>query len=337
MGWPAEVLDGMDDLSHLAVDLTDAQRMASYRRAGPDGLITLEYQIRQPDGGTKWVRAAGRILERRPDGSRIGVGHITSIQDLRDAQARATSAARLASLGEMAAGLAHELRQPLAIVSLSAENALDDIDAGEPEAARARLQRIIRQNLRASDIIENLRRFAMGAQEGGAAEAVPLQAAVERALLLVGGVLRRGGVEVDVAIAEPKPVALAWRWAIEQVLVNLLSNANDALATRPADTRRVRIEAVADPDAGTVRLVVADTGGGVPPEIMPRLFQPFVTTKAADHGTGLGLSICHGIAKALGGAISAENRDEGAVFTLILPAAAQRQTRQADAATSSPA
>lgn len=319
-GWPAAVLGRIENLAELAVNLTTEERLAFYRDV-PDGALTsLEFQIRLPDGATRWMRASGRFLEQGEDGSRLAVGYITDIQDLRNAEARANNAARLASLGEMAAGLAHELRQPLAIVSMAAENAQDDIASGDLAAAQARLSRIIEQNQRASDIIDNLRRFAMGAQEAGVMEPVPLQEAVERALMLMGGALLRNGVQVEQAIGPLAPIALAWPGAIEQVLVNLLSNANDALAARPAGMRRVRIEAAADPSAGTVRLVVADTGGGVPPEILPRLFQPFVTTKAADRGTGLGLAISHGMIRALGGSITAENKEDGAVFTVVLPA-----------------
>ncbi len=320
-GWPAAVLDQLDDVSQLAVSLTDAERTASYKRAMAGEVASLEYEIKQPGGGTKWVRAIGRVLDQRPDGPVLGVGHIVDIQEQRNAEARAASAARLASLGEMALGLAHELRQPLAIVSMAAENVLDDIETGDLKAAEARLHRIIRQNQRASDIIDNLRRFATGAQHAGSAEPVALQEAVERALLLAGGSLHAAGVAVEQDIPSPSPVALAWPGAIEQMLVNLLSNANDAMAARPPGTRRVRIIAAADHGAGTVRLAVSDTGGGVPPHILPRLFQPFVTTKTQDRGTGLGLAICHGMAKALGGGIAARNQDEGATFTIILPAA----------------
>lgn len=320
-GWPRAAIDRLDDVSQLAMNLSDVECADSYQRAMAGEVVSVEYQIRLPHGGSKWLRAAGRILERNPDGGALAVGHIADIQDLRTAEARATSAARLASLGEMAAGLAHELRQPLAIVSMAAENAVDDIAAGDTQAAQERLRRIIHQSERASGIIANLRRFAMGAQEGAETEPVPLQEVVEHSLMLMRGVLVQGGVEVEQAIASPSPVVLAWPGAIEQVLVNLLGNANDALAAQPPGTRRVRIEAAADPATETVRLVVADTGGGVAPEILPRLFQPFVTTKAADRGTGLGLAICHGMVRALGGTISVANQDEGAVFTVVLPAA----------------
>ena len=321
IGWPAEVIDQLDDVSHLAVNLTDADRLAAYQKAVAGGVASVEYEMNLPGGGTKWVRALGRVLEQRPNEPLLAVGHIVDIQEQRNAEARAASAARLASLGEMALGLAHELRQPLAIVSMAAENVLDDIETGDLKAAEARLHRIIRQNQRASDIIDNLRRFAIGAQDAGSAEPVALQEAVERALLLAGGSLHAAGVAVEQDIPSPSPVALAWPGAIEQMLVNLLSNANDAMAARPPGTRRVRIIAAADHGAGTVRLAVSDTGGGVPPHILPRLFQPFVTTKTQDRGTGLGLAICHGMAKALGGGIAARNQDEGATFTIILPAA----------------
>ena len=320
IGWPSSVLDGLDDLSVLAVNLTDRERDAAYHKAMSGNVSSLEFEIKQPGGGTRWVRAIGRGLGQQSNGATLAVGHIVDIQEQRTAEARAASAARLASLGEMALGLAHELRQPLAIVSMAAENVLDDIKTGSLLAAEARLHRIIRQNQRASDIIDNLRRFAT-AQHAGAAEPVALREAVEHALLLAGGSLHAAGVEVEQDIPSPSPVALAWPGAIEQMLMNLLSNANDAMAARQAGTRHVRIIATADHAAGTVRLAVSDTGGGVPPHILPRLFQPFVTTKTQDRGTGLGLAICHGMAKALGGGIAAMNQGEGATFTIILPAA----------------
>ena len=321
LGWPAAVVAQMDDLSQFALSITDADRVAALRRAMGGEVVSLDYQMRLPRGGAKWVRVSGRVVEKRPDGSALVVGYLTDIQDLRDAEARATSAARMASLGEMAVGLAHELRQPMAIMAMAAENALDDIETGDLVEAKLRLERIIRQNQRASDIIDNLRRFAMDAQDAGPKEPVPLSAAVDRVLLLMAGVLHRGAVLVERGFPQHPPVALAWPGAVEQILVNLLGNANDALAARPAEARWVRIEAHDDPAAGTVRLVVSDSGGGVPPELLPRVFQPFVTTKAADRGTGMGLAICHGLAKALGGTISVENQAEGAAFTVTLPAA----------------
>jgi signal transduction histidine kinase len=108
--------------------------------------------------------------------------------------------------------------------------------------------------------------------------------------------------------------------------VNLLVNAADALRSLPPGApRRIRVAAAAEggPTGAMVRLTVADTGGGILAAILPRLFEPFVSTKDADQGTGLGLSICHGLVKAMGGGIEARNGPEGAVFTILLPRATE--------------
>jgi C4-dicarboxylate-specific signal transduction histidine kinase len=106
------------------------------------------------------------------------------------------------------------------------------------------------------------------------------------------------------------------------VLLNLLVNARDALTALPDGApRQVRIAAMAEPGTGMVRLTVADTAGGIAAAVLPTLFEPFVTTKGPDRGTGLGLSICYGLLRGMGGSIAAANDRDGAVFTVLLPAA----------------
>ena len=118
------------------------------------------------------------------------------------------------------------------------------------------------------------------------------------------------------------PQVLGHVLPLEQVLVNLLANARDAMEGLPPEApRRVRIAAAPAGVDGQVALTVADTGGGIPAAVMARLFEPFVSTKDADHGTGLGLSICHGLVKAMGAGIAARNEGEGALFTITLVAA----------------
>ena len=143
---------------------------------------------------------------------------------------------------------------------------------------------------------------------------------MDGALALVGGALREAEVALDVALGTPPPRILGHLVPLEQVLVNLLANARDAMAGLPAGAPR-RLSIAAASEGGTVRLTVADTGGGIPIEVMARLFQPFVSTKGPEHGTGLGLSICQAMIVAMGGTIQAENGPEGAVFILRLPAA----------------
>jgi PAS domain S-box-containing protein len=287
-----------------------------------DGHATYDYRSRRPDGGWRWLRSSARVIRREPDGSAMAVGYVTDVTAMREAEARAVAASRLTSLGEMAAGLAHELKQPLTVMSLAAENGLAALQAGDAAGAGRRLERIVSQAQRAAAVIEQLRRFARGPDADAEARPVPLDQAVAAVLDLVGGSLRSGSVQFDIAMPDPAPVALGNLVAVEQVLVNLVMNAGDALAALPEDRpRRLRIAAEAVPAEGRVRLSVSDTGGGIPPEVMERIFEPFVTTKGPDRGTGLGLSICHGLVRAMGGTIAAANDPDGAVITVTLPAA----------------
>ncbi len=300
------------------------ERAEVIRRLLAEGTVRLDHRVRHADGHWLEVRTTLTIQGMEPDAVEV-VGFIVDVTAERQALARAAGAARLASLGEMGTGLAHELKQPLAIMSMAAENALGALGRGRVDAAMARLRRIVDQAQRAAAIIENLRRFARGGDPGAPPEPVPLERAVANALALVGGPLREAGIEVTVALGEPPPVALGQPVSVEQVLVNLLLNAADALrGLPPGAARRIRIAALASPDgpAGPmVGLTIADTGGGIPAAILPRLFEPFVSTKDAEHGTGLGLSICHGLVTSMGGAITARNAADGALFSILLPVA----------------
>jgi C4-dicarboxylate-specific signal transduction histidine kinase len=133
--------------------------------------------------------------------------------------------------------------------------------------------------------------------------------------------LLEASISVDLALGDPAPTVRGQPVLLERVLMNLLLNARDALATRPAGLpRQIRIATAPAPE-GWVRLKVADTGGGIAPEVAASLFEPFVTTKGPDKGTGLGLSICYGLLKGMGGGIEAHNEAEGAVITVTLESA----------------
>ena len=326
--WPPEAFAGHNALLPFAVPGTEPLA-DTLRRVLRDGQADWEWQIRQPDGAirTVWQRAR-RLSGSAETGGQV-VGYMLDVTGQREAEARAAAAGRLASPGEMAAGLAHELKQPLQNISLAAELAQLALAGDEDAEAARRLALIVAQVQRAADLIERLRRFARGPEQGVPPADVALADVVEGTLALSGRVLAEAGIDVEVALGEPPPIVRGDALLLEQVLSNLLLNARDALqALPPGAPRRIRI--AAGPAAwGRVSLTVSDTGGGFPPEVLARLFQPFVTTKGPDRGTGLGLSICHGLLGATSGAISARNSADGAEVTLLLPAAAPAQRRTA--------
>jgi C4-dicarboxylate-specific signal transduction histidine kinase len=293
--------------------------MAELRR---EGSAISGFRLRQPDGSWRWMRVFTSVLERQVDGGVEIVGYMLDITAQRASADQAAAAARLAALGEMSAGLAHEMSQPLQTILLAAQNSEVALRKGDLAAVEARLKRIIDAVMRAAALGENLRRFALGLPEGSKPEPVPLDKAVDAMLALTDHLLRQAGVEVEVALGKPAPVVLAHFIGIEQVLTNLVMNACDAMTQNPPGAaRRIRITSLTEANGKRASLMVADTGGGIAPGVLARLFQPFVTTKETDKGTGLGLAISYGLVQSMGGCIEARNEGAGALFTLSLPVA----------------
>jgi PAS domain S-box-containing protein len=245
---------------------------------------------------------------------------------------RATEADRLRALGEMAAGVAHELRQPLNGIRTFSEGLLYGIQAGwetSPREYQEALQQIIEQVDRMATIIDHTRVFA---RDGGASEAecFGLAEVVQGGLTLMGAQLRVHDIQLAVSVADDLPQVRGHREQVEQVLLNLLSNARDALDARRQTGAergwhaRIAITSGTTPTGDGVWLAVNDNGGGLPPQAAPRAFEPFFTTKEAGKGTGLGLSISRRIASEHGGRLELANRPgDGAQFTLVLPIGAE--------------
>jgi two-component system C4-dicarboxylate transport sensor histidine kinase DctB len=235
--------------------------------------------------------------------------------ELRRTQADLIQAGKLAALGQMSAALSHEINQPLAAARNYADSAGILIDRGEPARARANIDQILGLIDRMAQIARHLRHVARKPETP--LKDLHLGEAVAEALALLAP--RLEGVAVEVDLAPDLPLARGGPVRLQQVLVNLLSNAVDAMADR-AD-RRIRISAQAEGDR--VRLAVADTGPGVPAAIAERIFDPFFTTKRVGSGLGLGLSISYNILKDFGGELRVSNEPGGgAVFTLDLARAA---------------
>jgi len=229
----------------------------------------------------------------------------------------ARQAEKLASLGTLAAGIAHELNNPIGVISSRVELMLLEAQSeGLSEDVRRDLQVVHRHAQRVARIAAGLLSFArQSPRERGA---VDINRVVEDTLLLVEKSITREGLVLRRALAPGLPPVWGDANALQQVLVNLLTNARDALG----DAGEISVTTSAAPRAG-VRVVVRDTGRGIPPEALPRIFDPFFTTKA--DGTGLGLSISYGIVRDHQGTVDVQSRaGEGTTFTLTFPAHAAR-------------
>ena len=249
--------------------------------------------------------------------------------DRRDAEIRLFDASRLATLGEMASSVAHELNQPLAVVRLAAEAVVEmtmESPAGElRDATVQKLERIVTQTERAAGIIRGLRTYARRPE--GRGESFDAATAVLTAVNLVQEQMRLARIRVGVSMTDEALAVFGHANRLQQVLINLLLNARDAILERPpgekATTNVGNISVAVDgSDDGGAVITVEDDGPGIPDAVLPRLFEPFFTTKPVGQGTGLGLSISHNIVQQMGGALTAGNRREGgARFRIVFPPA----------------
>jgi len=241
----------------------------------------------------------------------------------RDAEQALVEAERLAIVGEMSATVAHEVAQPLQVINLACQSALDEIAeggaSGSPDLAYVteKLERVAQQVERGNRIVGELRAFVRGA----AAEEMRLfnpAEAVRGAVELTSHVLRDAQIELSQELSDPLPEVFGHVGKLEQVLVNLINNAKDAGGSK---LEIAAVKATAESGKTVVRLSVQDNGPGIKPEVAGRLFNAIVTTKPRGKGTGLGLRICRRIVEEMGGSISGGNRPEGgARFDVLLPA-----------------
>ena len=227
--------------------------------------------------------------------------------------------ARLNALGELAAGMAHELNQPLTAVLASTQAAKRLLNEEPPELPTARnaMDQAVEQARRASEVVGRLRRAIERPDLARQTQAMDLEQAGRRALYLLEPECRHRAVVPEVLAADPVRV-LAEPVALEQIIHNLLMNALQALDTVAAGERRLTLAVTARQAQAELRVI--DSGPGITPEALPRLFEPFFTTR--EGGLGLGLSLCETLAGGMGGRLRAEpNSPRGAVFILTLPLA----------------
>lgn len=237
-------------------------------------------------------------------------------QELREKQEQLVQAGKLATLGELTTGVAHELNNPLNNIGLFIGNAIDLLQMGSGDKARAlsELNNATLQVRKATEIISHLRTFGRAATVSR--EPVMINQIIERSLSLIQEQLRLRQIQVKVNLPAEDAIVIGNAIQLEQVFINLLANARDALASAPKKliTITCRVE------QAIVVLSFADSGTGIPEGLEQRIFDPFFTTKEVGSGTGLGLSITYGIIKEHQGTITVENHPgEGATFWIRLP------------------
>lgn len=246
------------------------------------------------------------------------VERVRAERTLRAAQDELIQAGKLAVIGQLSAGIAHELNQPLAALRTLSGNAARFLDRGDETTARSNLERIAQLVDRMGLITGQLKAFAR--KSSGHPRPVDIRQVVTHAVAILEQRLHASNAEVTTDFPDDALYALCDANRLEQVIVNLISNALDAMAEHASPTVDISCAA----KGSMVRLDVRDHGAGLSAEALSRLFEPFFTTKEAGVGLGLGLAISAGIVSDFGGTLAGANHpDGGAVFTLEIPLATE--------------
>jgi len=317
----ARELLGYDPDEMLGKKISDIENQspelaALYRSlvSGQQVIASAEYSARHRDGSWKTMRASGSQLvdaEGKISGAIISVRDITLERKL---EQQVVQSERLAAMGAMIGGVAHELNNPLTSI-LGVSELLQDTETNE--TSRKQLAMLQQQARRAADIVQNLTYFSRPPAPGKSA--INLVEVVERTLNLHAYSLRKNNITIDFLKTPGVPMALGDPHQLMQVFLNLILNAEQAIReARDRGTLRIRLGRT-----GNLAWVsFHDDGAGIPKENLPSIFDPFYTTKRPGRGTGLGLSICKSVMKEHNGSVEAANApDGGAVFTVSLPVA----------------
>jgi C4-dicarboxylate-specific signal transduction histidine kinase len=299
-------------------------------RARLDGSdLQLEIRLQMPDRTVKYVHIVAHCRDNR--GRREYIGAVQDVTQRRlseEALAKVRSelayVARVTSLGVLTASIAHEVNQPLAGIITNASTCLRMLGANPPDVdgARETARRTIRDGNRASDVITRLR--ALFSKKEFSLESVDLNEATREVITLSRSELQRNGVVLESELADDLPNVTGDRVQLQQVILNLLRNASDAMVDVHDRPRQLLVK-TEQGDGDRVRLTVRDVGIGVDPQVVDKLFDAFYTTKS--DGMGIGLSVSRSIIERHHGRLWAERNDgPGATFAFLVPRAPENVT-----------
>ncbi len=301
----------------MLIDGDTENRFHQFLESGKP-LQDYEQVLRTPDGRTRWLSLSTELITLHDEPCYVVVAKdVTEHREGEEARRQLTHTSRLAMLGEMTASIAHEVNQPLGAILSNTDAAEMLLEQPAPSLGEVRqiLSDIRRDDLRASAVIKRVRAL-VGRRE---VRRVPLDlnGVLLETLKLVTHDAHRRGVSLIHELADDLPEIHADAVQVEQVLLNLLFNAMDAMKDTPLASRRLVVRS-SRKTGDSVEASVEDSGHGIPPEELGRIFDSFFTTK--EGGMGLGLALARSIAEAHGGYLSAENNaSTGATFHLILP------------------
>jgi PAS domain S-box-containing protein len=297
--------------------------MAAFRRLEPGKVYAAEYRLRHKNGHYVWVYDTLSVEPTAQGAEQEAVGIIMDISERKASEDQLLQSDKMASLGRMMSGTAHELNQPLNFIKLAASNLRENAVRGRLEAERfiPKLENVVAQVERASAILLQMRIFGRTSKE--APSAINIQHTAEAAILMAEPQMELDGTQLVTEVKASDIYVRALPVMLEQVLLNLFINANDAIHSRHdvGDSAEGEIKITIDRNERSAVIIVADNGPGIPPDVLPKIFEPFFTTKPPKEGTGLGLSISYGIIRDMGGVLRAKSSRKGAWFIIELPLA----------------
>ena len=276
-------------------------------------------RIRILDGSMRII-AAGNLQQSVPVKGRDEIGTMAnSLRSFRDQltekQAELVQAGKLAALGQLSAGISHEINQPLTAIGHYAHNGVRLLQQGRAHEAEANFEQISSLTKRSTSIIARLK--SMARKRRDSIQTVCLNQVVDHVLTLLQSHSQTHSTEIVVDMPSENNMVMAEQIQLEQVVLNLMSNALDAVADN-LHTKKITIECLHS--EGQIELRIADNGPGIAPELYEQVFNPFFTTKEVDQGLGLGLSISYNIIQDFGGQLAVVRHPiKGAIFSLRLP------------------
>jgi len=329
LGYKAEEVVGKMRISDLYPPgvAREVRRKLLSRDCGGPGRFSGELTVVDSQGREIPIHLSAAIVYR--DGQEVAsVGIFTDLrpklemeQRLRETQLQLLQSEKLRSLGEMAAGVAHEINNPLGGILLYASLLLEDLDPDDPK--RRDVERIVQEAVRCKEIVKSLLEFARKSSPDK--EPLDVNKALDEGLLFLENQATFHNIRIRKELDPGLPPVLGNPGQLKQVFMNIILNAVDAMhgeGTLP-------IRTYPSGDGTEVVISFTDTGVGIPPEILPRIFDPFFTTKEVGKGTGLGLSVSYGIVREHGGRIEVESEvGKGSTFKVILPALAKASGSQ---------